>query len=41
MRRGDTRMDTFLAAPMGLFSGLEVQSEISELSDELYGDSLT
>ena len=40
MRRKDTRMDTLLEAPMGLLSGLEAQSEISELLDELYGDGL-
>ncbi len=33
-----TRVDTLLSAPMGLLSGLEAQSEISELLDELYGD---
>ena len=41
MRRKGTRMDTLLAAPMGLLSGLEAQSEISELLDELYGEGLT
>jgi hypothetical protein len=40
VRRKDTRMDTLLSAPMGLLSGLEAQSEISELLDELYGDGL-
>ena len=40
MQRKDTRMDTFLSAPMGLLSGLEAQSEITELMDELYGDGL-
>ena len=29
-------MDTLLSAPMGLLSGLEAQSEISELLDELF-----
>ncbi len=29
-------MDTLLAAPMGFLSGLEAQSEISELLDELF-----
>ena len=41
MRRKDTGMDTLLSAPMGLLSGLEAQSEISKLLDELYGDCLT
>ena len=41
MRRKDTRMDTLLAAPMGFLSGLEAQSEISELLDELYGEGPT
>ncbi len=40
MRSKHTRMDTLLSAPMGLLSGLEAQSEISELLDELYGDGL-
>ena len=40
MRRMDTKVDAFLSAPMGLLSGLEAQSEISELLDELYGDGL-
>ena len=40
MRRKDTRMDMLLSAPMGLLSGLEAQSEISELLEELYGDGL-
>ena len=40
MRRKDTMMDTLLSAPMGLLSGLEAQSEISELLNELYGDGL-
>jgi hypothetical protein len=34
-------MDTLLEIPMGLLSGLEAQSEISQLLDELYGDGLT
>ena len=34
------RTDTPLLAPMGLLSGLEAQSEISELLDELYGEGL-
>jgi hypothetical protein len=29
-------MDTLLAVPVGLLSGLEAQSEISELLDELF-----
>jgi hypothetical protein len=33
-------MDTMLAVPVGLLSGLEAQSEISELLDELYYHSL-
>jgi hypothetical protein len=41
VRRKDTDMDTPLAAPMGLLSGLEAQGEISELLDELYGDGPT
>jgi hypothetical protein len=41
VRRKDTMMDTLLSAPMGLLSGLEAQSEISELLIELYGDGLT
>ena len=41
MGRKNTRMDTLLSAPMGLLSGLEAQSEISNLLDELYGDCLT
>jgi hypothetical protein len=41
VRRKDTMMDTLLSAPMGLISGLEAQSEISELLNELYGDGLT
>ncbi len=38
MQSKDTRTDTFLSAPMGLLSGLEAQSEITDLLDELYGD---
>ena len=41
MRRKDTSMDALLWVPMGLLSGLQAQSEISELLDELYGDGLT
>ena len=41
MRRKDTRMERLLSAPVGFLSGLEAQSEISELLDELYGDGLT
>jgi hypothetical protein len=41
VRRKDTNMDTLLEIPMGLLSGLEAQSEISQLLDELYGDGLT
>ena len=34
-------MDTLLlSAPMGFLSGLEAQSEITELLDKLYGDGL-
>ena len=40
MRRKDTRMDMLLSAPMGFLNGLEAQSEITELLDELYGDGL-
>ncbi len=40
MRRKDTDMDMLLATPMGLLSGLQAQSEISELLDEIYGDGL-
>jgi hypothetical protein len=36
-KEGHDMMDTLLSAPMGLLSGLEVQSEISELLDEVYG----
>jgi hypothetical protein len=31
-------MDTSPSASMGFLSGLEAQSEVSELLDELYGD---
>ncbi len=41
MRRKDTMVDTLLSAAMGLLSGLEAQSEISELLDELYAEDLT
>jgi hypothetical protein len=34
-------MDKLISVPMGFISGLEAQSEISELLDELYGDGLT
>ena len=40
MRRNDTRIEALLSAPLGFFSGLEAQSEITELLDELYGDGL-
>ena len=40
VRRKDPRTDTPLSASMGFLSGLEAQSEISELLDELYGDGL-
>ena len=40
MRRKDTRTDALLCAPMGLLSGLEAQSAISELLEEIYGDGL-
>ncbi len=40
MRRKDTRMDTLISVPIGFLSGLEAQSEIGELLDELYGDGL-
>jgi hypothetical protein len=35
------RHHELLSVPMGLLSGLEAQSEICELLDELYGDGLT
>jgi hypothetical protein len=41
VRRKDTDMDILLATPMRLLSGLQAQSAISELLDELYGDGLT
>ena len=41
MRREDARMDALLSAPVGFLSGLEAQSEITELLDELYGDGPT
>ena len=41
MRRKDTRTDAPLWGPMGFLSGLEAQSEISELLDEFYYDSLS
>jgi hypothetical protein len=41
VRRKDTRSHTLLSAAMGLLSGLEAQSEISELPNDLYGDGLT
>ena len=41
MRRKDTKMDTLLSAPMGLLSGLEAQSKITELLDELYDHNPT
>ena len=40
MQSKHARMDTLLSAPMGLLSGLEAQSKITELLDELYGDGL-
>jgi hypothetical protein len=33
-------MDKLLSIPMGFLSGLEAQSEIRELLDELYCDDL-
>jgi hypothetical protein len=33
-------MDTLLATPEGLLSGLQAQSEISELLDEIYLEGL-
>jgi hypothetical protein len=33
-------MDKLVSVPMGFLSGLEAQSEIRELLDELYGDGL-
>jgi hypothetical protein len=40
VRRKVAKMVTHPSAPMGLLSGLEAQSAISELLDELYGDGL-
>ena len=40
MRGKHTRMDTLLLASVGFLSGLEAQSEISDLLDQLYGDGL-
>ena len=40
MRTKGTRVEALLLAPVGFLSGLEAQSEISELLDELYGDGL-
>jgi hypothetical protein len=40
MSRTDTRTDAPPSAPMGFLSGLEAQSGISELLDELSGDGL-
>jgi hypothetical protein len=37
--REHRNMGTLVSVPMGLLSGLPVQSEISELLDELYYDS--
>jgi hypothetical protein len=34
-------MDKLISVPMGFLSGLEAQSEISELLDELYDEGLT
>jgi hypothetical protein len=34
------RHHELLSVPMGLLSGLEAQSEICELLDELYGNGL-
>ena len=34
------QMDILLSVPMGLLSGLQAQSEITELLDELYYDDL-
>ncbi len=33
-------MDKLISVPMGFLSGLEAQSEIRELLDELYCDNL-
>jgi hypothetical protein len=40
MQSKHKRTDAPLCAPMGLLSGLEAQSEITELLDKLYGDGL-
>ena len=37
---GHTNTDGLLSVPMGLLSGLEAQSEIDDLLDELFGDGL-
>jgi hypothetical protein len=39
-RERKAKMDMLMTVPVGLLSGLEVQSEISELLDELYYLSL-
>ena len=36
MRRRHTDMDKLVSLPMGFLSGLEAQSEIRELLDELF-----
>ena len=36
MREKHTDMDTLLSVPIGFISGLEAQSELRELLDELY-----
>ncbi len=41
MRRRHTDKDKLDSMPMGFLSGLEAQSEIRELLDELYGEGLT
>ena len=40
MREKHTDMDTLLSVPIGFISGLEAQSELRELLDELYCDNL-
>ena len=40
MRTKYTRVEELLSAPVGFLSGLEAQSEITELLDQLYGDGL-
>ncbi len=40
MRRKHTDMATLLSVPMGFLSGLEAQSELRELLDELFYDNL-